>query len=70
MQCIKCAIRHNLLFQEPAPLSTLESEFNEDGEDDEDGGEGSKNAEGWDDLLMDSENNSEESGMDTDSDVD
>ena len=69
LQCIKCAIWHNLLFQEPAPLSTLKSEFNEDGEDDEDGGEGSKNAEGWDDLLMDSEDDSEESGMDTDSDV-
>ena len=26
LQCIKCAIRHNLLFQEPAPSSKLETE--------------------------------------------
>jgi hypothetical protein len=69
LQCIKCAIRHDLLFREPAPSSTLEAEFNEDGEDDEDG-EGSENAEGWDDLLMDSEDDDEGSGMDTESDVD
>jgi hAT family C-terminal dimerisation region len=70
LQCIKCAIRHDLLFREPAPSSTLEAEFNEDGEDDEDGGEGSENAEGWDDSLMDSEDDDEGSGMDTESDVD
>ena len=69
MQCIKCAIRHDLLFQEPVPSSTLKAEFNKDGEDDEDG-EGSENAEGWDDLLMDSEDNDDGSGMDTESDVD
>ena len=70
MQYIKCAIRHDLLFREPAPLSTLEAEFDEDGEDDEDGREESENAEGWDDLLMESEDDDEGSGMDTESDVD
>jgi hypothetical protein len=70
LQCIKCAIRHDLLFWEPAPSSTLESEFNKDGEDDEDGGEGSENAKGWDDLLVDSEDDGEGPGMDTESDVD
>ena len=39
-------------------------------EDDEDGREGSENAEGWDDLLMDSEDDDEGSGMDTESDFD
>ena len=70
LQCIKCAIRHDLLFREPAPSSTLEAEFSGDGDDDEDsdGGEGCEAAEGWDDLLMDSENGPEDdgSGMDTD----
>ena len=48
-------------------MLTLELEFNKDGED---GGEGSENAEGWDDLLVDSEDDDEGSGMDTKSDVD
>jgi hypothetical protein len=26
LQCVKCAIRHDLLFREPAPSSTLEAE--------------------------------------------
>ena len=53
MQCVKCAIRHDLLFWEPAPSSILEVEFSGDGDDD--GGEGCEAAEGWDDLLMDSD---------------
>ena len=32
LQCIKCAIRHNLLFREPAPSSKLETEETTDGE--------------------------------------
>ena len=30
LQCIKCAIWHDLLFQEPAPSSILESKENSD----------------------------------------
>jgi hypothetical protein len=32
LQCIKCAIRHELLFREPAPSSVLETEEDSDGE--------------------------------------
>jgi len=32
LQCIKCAIRHDLLFREPAPSSILETEEASDGE--------------------------------------
>ena len=31
---MKCAIRQDLLFWEPAPSSTLEAEFSGDGDDD------------------------------------
>jgi hypothetical protein len=55
LQCVKCAIRHDLLFREPAPSSILEAEFNGDGEDGEDDGEASDTADGWDDLLMEDE---------------
>ena len=30
LQCIKCAIRHDLLFREPAPSSTIELEEDHD----------------------------------------
>jgi hypothetical protein len=71
LQCVKCAIRHDLLFREPAPSSILEAEFSRggNGDDDDDGGEGCEAAdsEGWDDLLMDSEpeDDVDGSGMDT-----
>ena len=32
LQCIKCAIQHNLLFREPAPSSKLEMEETTDSE--------------------------------------
>lgn len=62
LQCVKCAIRHDLLFREPAPSSTLEAEFIGDNDDDE---EGCESAESWDDLLMDSDDEDDGSGMDT-----
>ena len=34
LQCIKCAIRHDLLFQQPAPSSILELEEDSDPEQD------------------------------------
>lgn len=60
LQSVKCAIRHDLLFQEPAPSSTLEAELNADGEDEKDGEDSgeesaSEAAEGWNDLLMEDE---------------
>ncbi|KAF8805381.1 hypothetical protein BYT27DRAFT_7041892, partial [Phlegmacium glaucopus] len=52
LQCVKCAIWHDLLFQEPAPSSILEADDGNDGEDD---GEGSETAKGWDDLMIEDE---------------
>jgi hypothetical protein len=70
LQCVKCAIRHDLLFREPAPSSILEAEINGDSRDSEDGeddGEGSDTGEGWDDLLMEDEDDGALTvGMDTD----
>jgi hAT family C-terminal dimerisation region len=61
LQCIKCTIRHDLLFQEPAPSSILEAEETSDcerenasaggdlaGSDDESDSEGIS----WDGLLV------------------
>lgn len=69
LQCVKCAIRHDLLFREPGPSSIIEkevydqSEDGEDGEDDEDDGEVSET--GWDDILLKDEDDLE---MDTEVD--
>src|SRR5260370_17573413 len=30
LQCVKCSIQHDLIFQEPGPSTTLETEFNND----------------------------------------
>lgn len=54
LQCVKCAVRHDLLFREPPPSSMLEVEFNDD-----DGEDGSETAEGWDDILMEDEDDGE-----------
>lgn len=75
LQGVKCAIRHDLLFREPAPSSTLEAEFSAEGEDEVDGenggelegpGPGFEAAEGWNDILLEDEDNS--LGMYTDLD--
>jgi hypothetical protein len=44
LQCIKCAIRHDMLFREPAPSSLLEADAVDDDEEEDNGdvdGEGS-----------------------------
>jgi hAT family C-terminal dimerisation region len=70
LQCVKCAIQHDLLFQAPAPSSILEAEVSEDGEDDEDGDNDGETAErGWDNLLIDDDDD-KLLGMDTDIDSD
>ena len=61
LQCMKCAIQHNLLFQEPAPSSIVEVEFDNDGSDSEDGKSNSK--EGWDDFLLEDEDGTMTTGM-------
>jgi hypothetical protein len=54
LQCIKCAIRHDLLFQEPAPSSILEAEEATDSEEDEETGEDNEEFT-WDELLIEDE---------------
>ena len=51
LQCVKCAIRYDLLFKESAPLLTLEAEISTE-DDDDTGGEGFEIAEFWDDFLI------------------
>jgi hypothetical protein len=73
LQCVKCAIRHDLLYREPGPSSILEAEVNDDreysdnGHEGDDDGEGSE-VDGWDDLLLEEEDDDVPTVMDTDSD--
>src|SRR5690348_12462146 len=64
LQCIKCAVRHDLLFKAAAPSSTVEAELNEtskDGEEGADNGSGDEveeldaEEEGWNELLIEDE---------------
>ena len=57
LQCIKCAIRHDLLFREPAPSSILEAGETGDNEwEDLEPGEHSDMEEfSWDELLIEDE---------------
>jgi hypothetical protein len=61
LQCVKCTIRHDLLFREPEPSSIFEVEVNDANEygevaaDAENDDEGSETAEGWDNLLLEDE---------------
>ena len=59
LQCIKCAIRHDLLFQEKAPASKLEeameAEESSDQELNEDAEESDIEDMGWDSLLIEDE---------------
>jgi hypothetical protein len=72
LQCIKCAIRWDLLFPEPAPSSVFEAEVNDDGEDVANENEGEEESDvdemGWDDLFLEDEDEEPVAGMDTDSD--
>jgi hypothetical protein len=53
LQCIKCAIRHDLLFREVGPSSTLEEEEVSGSEPDDEAG--SDEEVGWDELLIEDE---------------
>ena len=59
LQCIKCAIRHNLLFREPAPSSKLETEETTDGDDRD-----LENAGAGEDLERDEESDIEDFSWD------
>lgn len=75
LQCLKCAIRHDLLFQEAAPSSAVEEELEEldTGLIDVDPGPSEDEIEesGWDDILLveDEDGNTEYEG-DIESDTD
>ena len=56
LQCVKCAIWHDLLFQEPAPSSMMEMDDDGDLEGDDIDGESSGSGEkGWEELIIDDE---------------
>ena len=44
LQCVKCAIRHDLLFREPAPSSVLEAEERDESEDQEENASSGKDS--------------------------
>jgi len=71
LQCIKCAIRTELLFPAPALSSVFEAKANSDGEDslqESEDEEGLDVDEGWDDLLL--EDVDEEAIAQVDTDLD
>ncbi|KAG6875028.1 hypothetical protein C0993_011145 [Termitomyces sp. T159_Od127] len=65
LQCLKCAIRHDLLFRQPGPSSLDEAEL-EKIEDDGNNGE-LETEEGWDELFSDDE---DENDFEMDIDLD
>jgi len=69
LQCVKCAVRHDLLFREPAPSSVVEAEFNSDeGSRDCENGGGSETAEGWDETFLDGDEEDIEMDIELNSD--
>ena len=76
LQCVKCAIWHDLLFQEPGPSSILEAKVTND--DSGTSGDSSNNeeevskVEGWNNLLLEEVSDNDDlltTGMDTNSDA-
>jgi len=65
LQCLKCAIQHDLLFWEASPSSLLESQL--DGEHVGEGEGVDESEMRWDELLIEEE---DEDPMDVDTDVD
>ncbi|KAG6859447.1 hypothetical protein C0995_008365 [Termitomyces sp. Mi166 len=66
LQCLKCAIQHDLLFREPGPSSLYEAELEKLKNGENDGAIGA-GEEGWDELLSDDE---DEDSFDMDIDLD
>ena len=63
LQCVKCAIRHDLLFHEPGPSSLSEDESNEFEIELEPGANPNDDVEeeGWDDLFLEEDDDDFES---------
>ena len=65
LQCVKCAIRNDLLFWEQAPSSALEAELEAGGFDEEDGNSDDSGSE----RLVIDDNDNDNDGLDPMSDV-
>ena len=53
LQCVKCAIWHDLLFREPSPSSAVEVEIDDEDDRGNDDVAPEETAEGWDEILID-----------------
>ena len=70
LQCVKCSIRHDLIFQEPGPSSALETECDDDNSvEEKDGKEQEDNEGSWDTVLQDDDGD-EDFDIDLDSSSD
>jgi hypothetical protein len=65
LQCIKCAIRNDLLFRETAPCSTLEATLDDESGEEEGNEEGEADSKGWDSLLIESDDDDDDDGKDS-----
>ncbi|KAG6873775.1 hypothetical protein C0993_001068, partial [Termitomyces sp. T159_Od127] len=65
LQCLKCAIRHDLLFRESGPSSLDEAELENNENKDEQDGKGFEDENGWDELFSDDD----EDDFDVDIDI-
>jgi hypothetical protein len=68
LQCIKCAIRHDLLFREPGPSSSAEEESDEygiEGDVNEKPSSEDEEAEGWEALFLEEDEDCVESDFET-----
>jgi hAT family C-terminal dimerisation region len=58
LQCIKCAIRHDLLFREPAPSSLVEADLGNGGSGG-DSSDGEASEAGWDEKFIGNESDND-----------
>jgi hypothetical protein len=68
LQCVKCAIHHDLLFCEPGPLSLVEDELDEFKIKEESGEKSKVKDEGWDGIFLE-DTHCDDSESDTDIDL-
>ena len=66
LQCVKCAIRHDLLFKEPAPSSAVEAEADDEDSKENDVTDKSESVESWDEMLLDEDDDEDDGEMDVD----
>jgi hAT family C-terminal dimerisation region len=68
LQCVKCAIRHDLLFREPGPSSLVEDELDAFEIEEESGEKSEVEDEGWDGIFLE-DTPCDDSESDTDIDL-